>query len=66
VSRDNLVELATDSRRRRFILGVRLRRNKGAPHPARARARILIARPDKKVGHHLHDELEPTGAERHS
>ena len=27
---------------------------------------FLIGRPDKKVSHHLHDELEPTGAERHS
>ena len=27
---------------------------------------FLITRPDKKVGEHLHDELEPTGAERHS
>jgi amino acid transporter len=26
---------------------------------------LLIARPDRKVEHHLHDELEPTGAERH-
>lgn len=26
---------------------------------------FLIGRPDRKVGHHLHDELEPTGAERH-
>ena len=26
---------------------------------------FLITRPDKKVGEHLHDELEPTGAERH-
>jgi amino acid transporter len=26
---------------------------------------FLIARPDKKVSGHLHDELEPTGAERH-
>ena len=27
---------------------------------------FFIARPDRKVGRHLHDELEPTGAERHS
>ena len=27
---------------------------------------FLIGRPDRKVGGHLHDELEPTGAERHS
>jgi hypothetical protein len=27
---------------------------------------FLIARPDRKVAGHLHDELEPTGAERHS
>jgi amino acid transporter len=27
---------------------------------------FLIARPDRKVSVHLHDELEPTGAERHS
>jgi amino acid transporter len=27
---------------------------------------FLITRPDRKVGEHLHDELEPTGAERHS
>ena len=26
---------------------------------------FLIARPDKKVAAHVHDELEPTGAERH-
>ena len=26
---------------------------------------FLIARPDRKVAAHLHDELEPTGAERH-
>ena len=26
---------------------------------------FLIGRPDRKVGQHLHDELEPTGAERH-
>jgi amino acid transporter len=26
---------------------------------------FLITRPDRKVGRHLHDELEPTGAERH-
>ena len=25
---------------------------------------FLIARPDRKVGQHLHDTLEPTGAER--
>ena len=27
-------------------------------------AYFLIARPDRKVGRHLHDPLEPTGAER--
>ena len=27
---------------------------------------FLIARPDRKVGQHLHDTLEPTGAERHA
>ena len=27
---------------------------------------FLIARPDRKVARHLHDELEPTGAERHA
>ena len=27
---------------------------------------FLIARPDRRVAGHLHDELEPTGAERHS
>ena len=26
---------------------------------------FFIARPDRKVRGHLHDELEPTGAERH-
>ena len=26
---------------------------------------FLVARPDKRVGQHVHDELEPTGAERH-
>jgi amino acid transporter len=26
---------------------------------------FLIGRPDRNVGHHLHDTLEPTGAERH-
>ena len=26
---------------------------------------LLIARPDRKVQRHVHDELEPTGAERH-
>ncbi len=26
---------------------------------------FLVARPDKKVEQHVHDELEPTGAERH-
>jgi hypothetical protein len=26
---------------------------------------FLIARSDRKVGKHLHDELEPTGAELH-
>jgi len=26
---------------------------------------FLIVRPDRKVSEHLHDELEPTGAERH-
>jgi amino acid transporter len=26
---------------------------------------FLIARPDRKVGQHVHDTLEPTGAERH-
>ncbi len=26
---------------------------------------FLIRRPDRGVAHHLHDELEPTGAERH-
>ena len=26
---------------------------------------FFIARPDRKVASHLHDELEPTGAERH-
>jgi amino acid transporter len=26
---------------------------------------FLIARPDRKVGEHVHDTLEPTGAERH-
>ena len=26
---------------------------------------FVVARPDRKVGQHLHDELEPTGAERH-
>jgi amino acid transporter len=26
---------------------------------------FLVARPDKKVGRHVHDDLEPTGAERH-
>ena len=25
---------------------------------------FLIARPDRKVGEHVHDTLEPTGAER--
>jgi hypothetical protein len=25
---------------------------------------FLVARPDRVVGSHLHDELEPTGAER--
>ena len=29
-----------------------------------AAAYFLIARPDRKVGQHLHDTLEPTGAER--
>jgi amino acid transporter len=29
-------------------------------------ALFLIGRPDRKVSGHLHDELEPTGAERHS
>jgi amino acid transporter len=29
-------------------------------------AYFLAARPDRKVGQHLHDELEPTGAERQS
>jgi hypothetical protein len=28
-------------------------------------AYFVVARPDKRVGGHLHDELEPTGAERH-
>jgi amino acid transporter len=28
-------------------------------------AYFLIARPDTKLARHLHDELEPTGAERH-
>ncbi len=27
---------------------------------------FLIARPDRKVGEHVHDTLEPTGAERHA
>ena len=27
-------------------------------------AYFLIARPDRKVGQHVHDTLEPTGAER--
>jgi amino acid transporter len=27
---------------------------------------FLVTRPDRKVSGHLHDELEPTGAERHS
>ena len=27
---------------------------------------FLIGRPDRKISHHLHDELEPTGAERHT
>ena len=26
---------------------------------------FLVARPDRRVGQHVHDELEPTGAERH-
>ena len=26
---------------------------------------FLARRPDRRVGRHLHDELEPTGAERH-
>ena len=26
---------------------------------------FLIARPDRKVAAHVHDQLEPTGAERH-
>jgi len=26
---------------------------------------FLVARPDKRVGQHVHDALEPTGAERH-
>jgi hypothetical protein len=26
---------------------------------------FFIARPDRGVGHHLHDELEPSGSERH-
>jgi hypothetical protein len=26
---------------------------------------FLVARPDRGVGHHLHDDLEPTGSERH-
>jgi len=26
---------------------------------------FLIERPDRPAGQHLHDELEPTGAERH-
>jgi len=25
---------------------------------------FVIARPDRKVGQHVHDTLEPTGAER--
>jgi hypothetical protein len=27
---------------------------------------FVIARPDRRVATHLHDELEPTGAERHA
>ena len=26
---------------------------------------FLIARPEKEIAHHVHDEAEPTGAERH-
>jgi len=26
---------------------------------------FFIARPDRGVSHHLHDDLEPTGSERH-
>ncbi len=29
-------------------------------------AYFLTARPDRKVAQHVHDELEPTGAERHA
>jgi hypothetical protein len=29
-------------------------------------AYFLIARPDRGVRQHLHDSLEPTGAERHT
>jgi hypothetical protein len=28
-------------------------------------AYFFLARPDRGVRHHLHDELEPSGSERH-